>query len=78
MRWSTRRRAAGAAASWLGLRLIDLRAGGIDLNVVETGAPGQATAMVREAYAQGYRKFIAVGGDGTSYEIVNGLFPSAR
>ena len=54
-----------------------LRAGGIDLNVVETGAPGQATALVREAYAQGYRKFIAVGGDGTSYEIVNGLFPSA-
>ena len=25
---------------------------------------------------KGYRKFIAVGGDGTSYEVVNGLFPS--
>ena len=25
---------------------------------------------------EGYRKFIAVGGDGTSYEVVNGLFPS--
>src|SRR4029077_15571875 len=32
---------------------------------------------VREAYANGRRKFIAVGGDGTSYEIVNGLFPEA-
>ena len=29
-------------------------------------------------YARGYRRFIAVGGDGTSYEIVNGLFPSAN
>jgi hypothetical protein len=36
-------------------------------------APGQATSLVRDAYAQGYRKFIAVGGDGT-YEVVNGLF----
>jgi diacylglycerol kinase (ATP) len=53
-----------------------LRLGGIDLTVVETRAPGQATAQVRDAYAQGYRKFIAVGGDGTSYEVVNGLFPS--
>jgi diacylglycerol kinase (ATP) len=53
-----------------------LRAGGINLEVVETGAPGEATALVREAHAHGYRKFIAVGGDGTSYEVVNGLFPS--
>src|SRR4030095_7750735 len=26
----------------------------------------------------GYRRFLAVGGDGTSYEIVNGLFPGAE
>ena len=32
--------------------------------------------LARDAYARGYRRFIAVGGDGTSYEIVNGLFPS--
>ncbi len=54
-----------------------LRAGGIRLDVAETTAPGHATALVREAYARGYRKFVAVGGDGTSYEIVNGLFPSS-
>jgi YegS/Rv2252/BmrU family lipid kinase len=53
-----------------------LRAGGISLKMVETSAPGQATSLVRDAYAQGYRRFIAVGGDGTSYEVVNGLFPS--
>jgi YegS/Rv2252/BmrU family lipid kinase len=52
-----------------------LRAGGISLEVVETTAPGQGAHLARDAYARGYRKFIAVGGDGTSYEIVNGLFP---
>jgi diacylglycerol kinase (ATP) len=52
-----------------------LRAGGIRLEVVETTACGQGAHLARDAYARGYRKFIAVGGDGTSYEIVNGLFP---
>lgn len=54
-----------------------LRAGGVEVDTVETAAPGQATGLAREAYARGYRRFIAVGGDGTSYEIVNGLFPEA-
>ncbi len=53
-----------------------LRAGGIQLDVVETTGPAQGAHLARDAYARGYRKFIAVGGDGTSYEIVNGLFPS--
>jgi diacylglycerol kinase (ATP) len=52
-----------------------LRTGGIKLEVVETSAPGSGSDLARDAYARGYRKFIAVGGDGTSYEIVNGLFP---
>src|SRR5207247_1459849 len=38
----------------------------------------RANAFPRAAYARGCRKFIAVGGDGTSYEIVNGLFPKAH
>jgi YegS/Rv2252/BmrU family lipid kinase len=42
---------------------------------METAGPGQATEIARDGYSRGYRKFIAVGGDGTSYEIVNGLFP---
>jgi len=54
-----------------------LRNAGIKLDVVETTAPEQATVLARDAYRRGYRKFIAVGGDGTSYEIVNGLFPEA-
>jgi diacylglycerol kinase (ATP) len=52
-----------------------LRAGGIALDVIETQGPGQAPQIARDAWARGYRKFIAVGGDGTSYEILNGLFP---
>ena len=52
-----------------------LQSGGVPVSIVETTAPGQATELARDAYARGYRKFIAVGGDGTSYEIVNGLFP---
>src|SRR5205814_10662839 len=43
--------------------------------VQETAAPGDATRIARAAYARGDRNFLAVGGDGTAYEIVNGLFP---
>jgi YegS/Rv2252/BmrU family lipid kinase len=67
----------GRCRKLVGPVLERLRAGGIRLEVVETTAPGQATVLVREAYEQGHRRFIAVGGDGTSYEIVNGLFPAA-
>jgi diacylglycerol kinase (ATP) len=52
-----------------------LRASGIDVDVAPTSAPGQATEIARQAYDRGVRSFIAVGGDGTAYEVVNGLFP---
>jgi diacylglycerol kinase (ATP) len=51
---------------------------GIELEVRETTKAGQATEFAREAYAAGSRNFLAVGGDGTSYEIINGLFPEAE
>jgi len=54
-----------------------LRANGVEVDVVETTAAGEATEIARRAYANGRRRFIAVGGDGTGYEIVNGLFPEA-
>ena len=54
-----------------------LRAGGIDVSVAETRARGEATEIARAANERGVRNFIAVGGDGTSYEIVNGLYPQA-
>jgi len=61
----------------VGPALERLRAGGLQLEVVETTGPGAATNLARDAYSRGIRRFIAVGGDGTSYEIVNGLFPEA-
>jgi diacylglycerol kinase (ATP) len=67
----------GRCRKLVGPALERLRAGGIELETIETKAEGEATQIAREKYAQGYRKFIAVGGDGTSYEVVNGLFPEA-
>lgn len=55
-----------------------LRAAGVPIEIRETSAQGEATRFAREAYARGKRRFIAVGGDGTAYEIVNGLFPQAQ
>jgi diacylglycerol kinase (ATP) len=51
---------------------------GIDLDIAQTRSAGEATLIAREAYAKGTRNFLAAGGDGTSYEIINGIFPEAR
>ena len=67
----------GRCRKLVGPALELLRAGGMAVDVVETTAPGHGIELTRDAYARGYRRFIAVGGDGTSYEIVNGLFPVA-
>jgi YegS/Rv2252/BmrU family lipid kinase len=68
----------GRGRKLVGPALDRLRAGGIKLDVIETSAPSHGTQLVRSAFGRGYRQFIAVGGDGTSYEIVNGLFPGAE
>lgn len=54
-----------------------LRTGGLEVNIAETHVPGDATRIAHEAYGRGIRHFIAVGGDGTSYEVINGLYPQA-
>ncbi len=65
----------GRARKLLGPALDRLRTAGLEIEIRETSAPGQATDIARQSWAEGYRRFISVGGDGTSYEIVNGLFP---
>ena len=67
----------GRCAKLLGPALDRLRQAGLKFDVAETDRPGHGIEIARDAYRQGYRSFIAVGGDGTSYEIVNGLFPEA-
>lgn len=68
----------GRCRKLVGPALERLRAGGLNLEVVETARPGDATQLAASYYGRGYRRFIAVGGDGTSYEIVNGIFPQAE
>lgn len=67
----------GRCGERVGSALTRLRTAGLAIETAETSAAGQATQIAREAYERGYRKFLAVGGDGTSYEIVNGLFPES-
>jgi len=54
-----------------------LRAAGVPIDARETRRPGDGIQLARDAYRAGFRRFLAVGGDGTSYEIVNGIFPEA-
>ncbi len=67
----------GRSRKLLAPALERLKAGGLEVQVAETRAAGDATEIARAAFARGVRNFIAVGGDGTAYEIVNGLFPQA-
>jgi diacylglycerol kinase family enzyme len=68
----------GRCGKLVGPALDKLRAAGVELEAVEARHPGHASELARAAYQAGRRRFLAVGGDGTSYEIVNGLFPGAE
>lgn len=48
-----------------------------DLEQAWTDGPEHATTLAREAWHDGVRHFLAVGGDGTAFEVLNGLFPRA-
>jgi diacylglycerol kinase (ATP) len=66
----------GRSAKLAGPALARLREGGLHIDVIASTGPGHAVQLAREAYGQGYRRFIAVGGDGTAHEILNGVLPS--
>jgi YegS/Rv2252/BmrU family lipid kinase len=68
----------GRSAKLAGPALAGLREKGLKVDVVASTGPGHGIALAREAYDQGYRRFIAVGGDGTAHEIVNGAFGRAK
>ena len=63
----------GKSAKLAGPALAGLRKKGLHIDVIASTGPGHAVQLAREAYAQGYRKFLAVGGDGTAHEIINGV-----
>jgi len=54
-----------------------VRGAGVAVDAVFTTRAGEATNITRAAYERGVRGFLAAGGDGTSFEIINGLFPEA-
>ena len=66
----------GRSAKLAGPALARLRERSMLVDVVASSGPGNAVQLAREAYMQGYRRFIAVGGDGTAHEILNGVFIS--
>jgi diacylglycerol kinase (ATP) len=67
----------GRAAKLAGPELARLREKGLRVDVIASTGSGHATELASEAYEQGYRRFLAVGGDGTAHEIINGIFSRA-
>jgi diacylglycerol kinase (ATP) len=55
-----------------------MRSLGLTVDHVRTAAPGDATRLTREALRDGRRLIVAVGGDGTVNEVVNGFFDDGR
>ncbi|HXA00018.1 MAG TPA: diacylglycerol kinase family protein [Candidatus Dormibacteraeota bacterium] len=68
----------GKSAKLASTALQQLREKGLNVDVIATTDRGHAVELAAEAYTQGYRRFIAVGGDGTAHEILNGLFGRAK
>ena len=66
--------AGGGSDRSRALQAVDrLRGNGHIVEVAETSHPGDATHLASAAFKNGERNFISIGGDGTGFEIVNGL-----
>jgi diacylglycerol kinase (ATP) len=64
----------GRSAKLAGPALARLREKKLQVDSIASTGSGHAVQLAREAYDQGYRRFLAVGGDGTAHEILNGVF----
>jgi diacylglycerol kinase (ATP) len=64
----------GRSAKRAGTELARLKEKGLRIDVIASEGPAHASDLASEAYDQGYRRFLAVGGDGTAHEIINGVF----
>ena len=68
----------GRSAKLAGRALAKLREQGLRVDTIASAGPRHAIELAREGYDQGYRRFLAVGGDGTAHEILNGIFVGPR
>ena len=64
----------GRSAKLAGPAIAGVREKKLHVDVVASTGRGHAAQLAREAYDQGYRRFLAVGGDGTGHGILNGIF----
>ncbi len=55
-----------------------LAARGLDYRLWSTSGPGDAARLATAALEEGFRFLVAVGGDGTVQEVVNGMFRNGR
>jgi len=68
----------GAAKKFIPQIEAKLTAIGLDYDLIETEFPGHAISLAAEAGSNGYDVVVAVGGDGTSNEVINGLMEAAN
>lgn len=54
----------------------EMKEAGLQFDVQITSKSGEATLLAQTALQQGYQNIIAVGGDGTLNEVLNGFFES--
>jgi len=66
---------AGRGAGKRAVPLVEqtLRGYGLDFDIVHTEYPWHATELTQQAVTKGYDIVVAVGGDGTANEVLNGL-----
>ena len=70
--------AAGGRAARLLPSVREALARFADVDVLQTRGPGDAVAHVAEADLSQYDGLVAAGGDGTLFEVVNGLYTQPR
>jgi YegS/Rv2252/BmrU family lipid kinase len=51
---------------------------GVNYDLVLTQAPGQSVDLAMQAAIEGYERVVAMGGDGTTDEVANGLLQAAE
>ena len=66
--------AGRAAKHWANIEVALLEAG-INFEVLFSKKKMHASKLAKSAIEKGFRHIVAVGGDGTAHEVINGIFP---